>query len=99
MTQVLDALIDRYTRAQCEHQDSDHEAPEIDFLAMAEGKLIVRRVARLADAIEQQDLVAGIHQGVDAFRQHRGTAGESRRDELRHGNKTVADKRCENNFV
>ena len=62
MAQVGDSFIDRHTRAKGEHQDRDHEAPEVDFLAVPEREMLVGGLARLAQAIEQQHLVAGIHQ-------------------------------------
>jgi hypothetical protein len=55
--------------------------------------LAVGRFAGTVEAVEQQQLVAGVDQRVHAFAEHGRAAGEGSRDELRHGDQEVAGKR------
>jgi len=92
MMQVLPSLIQRNTRAQRKNQNRDDKAPEVDLLAVAEGKIRARRLVGLLEPVEQQHLIAGIHHGMDALREHGGAAAERGSDELRDRNETVSDQ-------
>jgi len=93
MAQVLDPLVEREPGAGGEDEQRHDEAPEIDFLAVAERKARVGRPLRAAHAVEQQRLVAAIHHRVDAFGPHRGAAGDTGGDELGHRDGEVARQR------
>src|SRR5213075_2972676 len=75
---VVDAFIDRDARAEREDHQRDDEAPEIQLAAMAERVLGVRWALGAMQPVQQQDLVAAIHQGMDGFRQHGRAAGDYR---------------------
>ncbi len=87
---VLDAFVGRYTGAGREHQQCHDEAPEVQLAPVAEGMQGVRLLLRAAQAIQQQQLVDGVHQGVDALAEHGRTAGNAGGDELGDGDCEVA---------
>ena len=71
MQDVDDAFIDGNTRSDRKDQDRNDETPEIDLFSVPERKLIVGWLPGLFQSVEQQPLVAGVHAGVYALRQHR----------------------------
>jgi hypothetical protein len=91
---VAHALIERDARAEREDQQGDDETPEIEFAAVPEwmGQVCWPRCA--SQAVQQQHAVAGIDQGMHAFRQHCRTAGDEGRDELGDRDQQIAYERC-----
>src|SRR5262249_52832823 len=73
-----------------EHQQRHDEAPEIELPAVAEGMADVGGLGGAPEPVEQQHLVDGVHQGVNAFAQHRGAAGQPGGHELHRGDRQVA---------
>ncbi len=90
--QFLDALVDGDARADGEDQDGDDEGPEIQLHSVAEGMAFVGLMRRQFHAIEQKALIAGVDQGVNALRQHRGGAGIDRDGEFGDGDQRIAGK-------
>ena len=54
------------------------------------GMVLVGRLERLLEAMQQQTLVPGIDERVNGLRQHRRRPGIDRGGELGHGNQTIA---------
>ena len=79
---VLYALVEGQPAAYAEQHDGHDQAPEVELLAMSEVVILVGRLVRLTDADQQQELVAGVHHRVDAFRQHGRATGDGGRHEL-----------------
>ena len=71
----MDALVDRHAGANSKQQNGDHEGPEIDLHAVAEGVGAVGRPAGAFQPIQQQRLVAAVDQRVDRLAQHRRGTG------------------------
>ncbi len=94
---LLDALVERHAGAEREHQQSDNEAPEIKFTTEAQRMAFIGRAAGTAMAVQQQALIAGVDQRMDALAQHHRTAGPERRGELGDGDQEVAGQRCIDN--
>ena len=92
MQQLLDALEQGEHRAQGEQHDRDHERPEVPLAAVAERVGGGGIPARAAVAEQQQELVAGVGQGVHALGQHRRRPGEGEADELGHGDAQVGQQ-------
>ena len=65
--EVLDAFVDGDAGAEGEDENGDDETPEVDFLAVAEGVVLVGGLLCLTQAEEEQCLVAGVDDGVDGF--------------------------------
>ena len=78
----LDAFVEGDPGAECEQQQRDDKAPEVEFATVTERMRRIRRACRLPHAVEQQELVAGIDHGMDGFRQHRRRAGQPCGDEF-----------------
>ena len=66
-----DALEKGHPGAQRENQKRHHEAPEVELAAIAQGPDRIGRTLRSVKAVEQQELIAGIDQGMQAFAKHR----------------------------
>ncbi len=93
MGDVDDAFVDRNARAKRKDEHGDDEAPEIELAAVAEGMELVGRALGCTAAPHQQQLVGRIDDAVHAFGQHRRGTGDRGRDELRHGDAEVRQKR------
>ena len=65
-----DTLIKRDASAECEQQDGDDEAPEIDFPAISEGMFEIRSSRRPMKSVEKQEAVSGVDDGMDALAEH-----------------------------
>ena len=91
--QLVDALVDREEAADREQDDRHDERVDVALAAVAERVLAVGRFLRLAAAEQQQQLVAGVGEGVDALGEHRGRAREEPRDELGQGDAHVRQER------
>ena len=92
MTNVEDPLVDGNARAQREDGEGDHEAPEVDLAAVAEGVRLVRRARGAAEAVQEKHLVAGVDEGMHGFAEHGRAARDPGGDELRGGHQEVADE-------
>ena len=88
-----DAFVDRDAGTQREDQQGDDETPEIDFTAVPHRVLGRRRRRSAMHAVQQQRLVAGIHQRMHAFAEHRRAAGDGSGHELGHGDQKIAGQR------
>ncbi len=80
---LLVALVDGEHAADGEEDDGDEEGVDVPLAAVAEGVLRGRLALGALAADEEQELVAGVGDRVDALRQHRGRATEGERHELR----------------
>ena len=89
---MMDALVQGDAGAGGEHQDGDHKAPEIDFLAMAVWKFFAGRPFCLFQAVQEQNLVAGIHKRMDAFRKHSRAGGKHKCTEFSYGNQKITSE-------
>ncbi len=96
---VGDALVDGHPAADGEDADGHDEAPEVDLHAVAERVLLVGGLRAAAQAVVEQDAVAGVHQGVDALGDHGRAAGEPGGHELDGGDGHVADDRGDDGFL
>ncbi len=56
---------------------------------MTEGMLDIRRFFALPDAVQKQQAIAGINNGVDAFGYHGRAAGDAGCHELGNGNARI----------
>lgn len=63
---------------------------EVDVHAVTEGVSRMWRTAPQPQPDEQQDLIAGVGDGVEGLRQHRRAAGGRQADALEHGERQVA---------
>ena len=59
---------------------------------------LIGRPFGAAETYEKERLIAGIDNGVDGLGKHRRGASEHRRAEFGHGDQTVANECCINNF-
>jgi hypothetical protein len=96
---VVDALVQGHARSQREDGERDHEAPEVDLAAVPEGVRLVRGAGRTPQAVQQEDLVAGVDEGVHGLAEHRGAAGDGGGDELRTRHQQVADEGRVDDFL
>ena len=76
MGQLVHALVDRKHAADAEQQDRHQERPEVQRAAPAQRKLVRGRALGLADAQQQQPLVAAVGQRMHRLGQHRAGAGD-----------------------
>ena len=95
---VHDPLVKGDAGSHGKDEDSDHEAPEVDLLTVPEGKVLVSRGLGAFKTVKKKDLVPGIHKGVDPLREHGGTAGYDRSDELGDGYERIADESRPDHF-
>ena len=77
------ALVDRDDSSAHEDQHSHNQSPKIQLFPVSEWVRVVRWTPAAMKAKEQQHSVAGVYQGMNAFRKHSRTAAEVRSDELR----------------
>ena len=91
--QAIHALVQRDARTQGEDQQRDHEAPEIELAAIAQGVHSVGRPGGARDPVEQQQLVDRVDQGMHRLAQHGGRARDGGGHELRGGDQQVAGQR------
>lgn len=80
---LLVALVDGEHAADGEEDDGDEEGVDVALAAVAEGVLGGGFALGLLAADEEEGLVAGVGEGVDAFGEHRGGAAEGERHEFR----------------
>ncbi len=99
MQHVFETFVERQRRAEREDHDRDDKAPEIDLLAVAKRKTRTGRSPRRAQSIKQQDLVAGVHQRVDALGEHRSATGNGGGAKLGHRDQAVAYQRRIDRFL
>ena len=71
-------------------QQRDDEAPEVDLAPVAEGMRLVGRPLGAPEAVQEQHLVAGVDERMDAFAEHRGAARDPGGGELRDRDQQVA---------
>jgi hypothetical protein len=83
---------DRERAPDGEEQHRDHEAPEVHVLAVAEGVGGVGGLARPPHAHQQEDLVAGVGDGMERLGEHRGAAGDGRGDAFQQRERRVAQQ-------
>jgi hypothetical protein len=88
--QAEDAFIDGDSAADGEDRQRHDQRPDIGGLAVAEGMPFVHGALAAPHADEQQEIVAGVDERMDALGQHRGTAGHRRDQELGHCNGDVS---------
>ena len=67
---LLNTLVDRDARTNGKNQDGDNKCPEIEFSSVAERMLFVGGFLRTFQAMEKKNLITGVDQGMNAFRQH-----------------------------
>jgi len=79
---MCNTLINRHPTTCTEQDNSNDQAPEIKLLAMTKRMGRISRFTTLAQAQQEQQLVARIRSGVDAFRKHGRTARQKRNDEF-----------------
>ena len=99
MLDVPDALVNGYPGADTENQDGHHEGPEIDFLPVTEWVLGVGQAPGTVQAHQEKDLVACIHDRVDALGEHGTAAGERRGAQLGHRDQGIAGHGGENDLA
>jgi len=68
---LVQAFPDGKGTAKTEEEEGHHERPEIHVLAMTEAVRAVGRALTQAHAHEEEDLVAGIRDGMKRLREHR----------------------------
>ena len=83
VAQLLDALVERERAADGEQHDGDDERPEVALASVAEGMEWGRGALRAGTAEDQEELVAGVGDGVDGLGEQRRRAGDEEADELR----------------
>ena len=93
MPQVHDAFVDRHAGAHRQHQQRDHERPEVEFAPIAERMAFVWCLGRARAAVQQQQFVDRIHQRVHALADHGRAAGDRGGDELGDRDGHVAAER------
>jgi hypothetical protein len=96
---VDEAFVHRHAAADGEDHDRDDQRPEIQLLAVAERVCGIRRPAALPHTEEQQTLIAGIDQRMDALRQHRRAPADRRGNELAGGDCEVAGEGREHRLL
>ena len=88
-----DALVDGDAPAQREDHDGHDERPEVEFLPVAKGVLHVGLARRLLDAEQDEQAVAGIHDGVYTLGDHRRRPRDGGCDELDDADENVRGNR------
>ena len=86
---LLVALVDGEHAADREEDDGDEEGVDVALAAVAEGVLRGRLALGLLAAEQQEALVAGVGERVDALGEHRGRAAEEERHEFRYRDREV----------
>jgi hypothetical protein len=89
---LVPALVEREQAADQEQDDRDDEPVDVPPTAVAEVVLVVGALLRPLVADQEQDLVAGVGDGVDRLGQHRRRARERERHELRDRDPQVRQK-------
>ena len=95
MDDLLDALIDGEHRAEGEEHDRHHEGPEEPLASEAELMLFGGVAPRASAAEQQQELVAGVGEGVHSLGEHGARHREREADELGHGDAQIGEERGE----
>ena len=70
MHDPMDPFIGGYSRAEGEYQYGDGESPKIKFFPVAERMCVVCWQRGAPQTVEQEDLIAGIHERVNGLAQH-----------------------------
>ena len=86
---VENSLVGGHAAADAEDQHGDDQAPEEDFLAVAERMLGRCLTLAQLEPDQQQHAISGIDRRMDALGQHGGTAGERRHGELRRRDREI----------
>ncbi len=89
----IEAMLEGEHRAADEEHHRHHEAPEVHLLAASEGMLGRGGTTGHQHSPQQQRLVAGVGDRVEAFGEHGNAAGQRRHDELGHRDDRVPDQR------
>jgi hypothetical protein len=87
--QVLDALPDRQHATDHEDAERGQQRPVEQLGTVAEGMAGVGPPPAAPQALEQQQLVAGVGDRVQRLGEERGRAGQQGRDRLGHGHRQV----------
>jgi hypothetical protein len=95
---MLHPFVNGDSGAYGKDQNGDDEAPKVDFPPMAEGELLVGGLLGSTKTVEEQDLVACVHDRVDSLGEHGRASRDSSGDEFGQGNEAVTDKRRVNDF-
>jgi hypothetical protein len=99
MPEVVVAFVKGNSGADGEDEDGYDKTPEIDLLAVAEGKTLVGGLIGPAQSIEKENLVASVDEGVNPLGKHGGTPGGESGSELRQGNERISRQGGEDNFL
>ena len=89
---MLPSLVDRNSAAKRENQHGNDETPEVDLLAVPERKFAARRQVRALNSVQQQNLIAGINQRMNALAHHCRAASDTGGSKLRNRNERIADQ-------
>ena len=92
MENVRDPLVERHPGPHREDQEGDDEAPEVELATVAQRVRFIRGPSRATKTIEQEDLVARVHEGVNALADHGRAARDARGQELRQGDEHIAEQ-------
>ena len=95
VAQLLDALVEGEQPAHREQHEGDDERPEVALAPVAERVVGVGGLGGPLAAEEQEQLVAGVGEGVDRLGEQPGRAGDQEADELGDGDAEVGEERGE----
>jgi hypothetical protein len=73
-------------------------SPEIQFLAVAEGMVRIRRAPASPQSYQHENLIPGVDGGMNALRPHRRTAGQKGGCKLDHGDGDIREERSVNHL-
>ena len=89
IVKLLEPLIQGEQAAQRENNNRDNKRINVAVTAITERMLFIGLLAGGATAHQQQQLVTGVSQRMDALGQHRGRTGQGKSQELQDGNTDI----------
>jgi len=95
---VVDSFVDRDAGTDREDEDGNHETPEVNFLPVSKGIVFIGRFLGPFHTEQQKNLVAGINQRMNAFREHCRTSGAEGRNEFDYGDQRIPGERSKDYF-